>query len=67
MTASSQWKIIASDLEVIRDLAKQVLEISHDPVNEERRELWYEHNSLQPTRPLVLAEAAMRKRTVSMR
>ncbi len=55
MTADSQWKIIPSDLEIIRDLARRVLEISHDPVNEERRELWYKHNSLQPTRPLVLA------------
>ena len=59
MTASSQWKIIASDLEVIRDLAKQVLQISHDPVNQERRELWHKHNSLQPTRPLVLAESGV--------
>ena len=59
MAESSQWNVIPSDLEIIRDLARQVYEISHDPVNEERRQLWYKHNSLQPTRPLVLAEAGV--------
>ena len=59
MAENSQWNIIPSDLEIIRDLAKEVYEISHDPVNEERRRLWYKHNSLQPTRPLVLAEAGV--------
>jgi len=59
MTANIQWKIIPSDLEIIRELAKRVLEISHDPVNEERRQLWYKHNALQRTRPLVLAESGV--------
>lgn len=59
MARNPQWKIIPSDLEVLRDLAKRVLEISHEPVNDERRRLWYKHNALQHTRPLVLAEAGI--------
>jgi len=59
MTTNSQWKIIPSDLKILRDLAKQVLEISHEPVNENRRQIWYEHNDLQWTRPLVLIESGI--------
>jgi hypothetical protein len=59
MSENSQWKIISSDLNILRDLAKRMLEIAHDPVNEERRELWYKHNSLQKTRPLVLIESGI--------
>jgi len=59
MTTHPQWKIIPSDLKIIRELAKRVLEISHEPVNEERRRLWYKHNSLQSTRPLVLVESGI--------
>jgi len=57
--ANSQWKIIPSDLNILRDLAKRVLEIANGPVNMERRELWYRHNSLQKTRPLVLIESGL--------
>ena len=59
MSENPQWKIIPSDLNILRDLAKRILEISHDPVNEERRELWYKHNSLQKTKPLVLIESGI--------
>jgi hypothetical protein len=43
-----------SDKEVLRDLAGQVAEIAALPVQEERRELWKEHNSLRSTRPMIL-------------
>lgn len=59
MAENAQWKIVPSDIETIRDLAKQVLEISHSAVNEERRQAWYKHNSLQPSRPLVLIESGI--------
>ena len=59
MTTNSQWKIIQSDLKILRDLARRVLDISYKPINEERRRLWYKHNSLQRTRPLVLAESGL--------
>ena len=59
MATNSQWKIIPSDLRILRDLAERVLEISHEPVNDERRGLWYKHNALEHTRPLVLAESGI--------
>ena len=42
------------DTAILRELARRYLEICHRPVQQERRELWRRHNSLQPTRPLVL-------------
>jgi len=39
---------------VLRSLAKQVAGIAALPIQEERRELWKKHNSLKPTRPMML-------------
>ncbi len=39
---------------IIRELAKQVAEIAALSVQQERRELWTKHNSLQRVRPMVL-------------
>ena len=39
---------------ILRDLAKRVAEIADDPVMEERRQLWSEHNSLRSKRPMML-------------
>jgi len=39
---------------VLRSLAKQVAGIAALPIREERRELWKKHNSLKPTRPMIL-------------
>lgn len=41
------------DHDIIRDLAKKYLEISKEDVQDERRRLWRQHNSLKPTRPLI--------------
>jgi hypothetical protein len=41
------------DVQILRELARQVAEIAARPVQEERRGLWRRHNSLQPTRPLL--------------
>ncbi len=46
--------ISAADREILRDLANRVAEIAALPIQEERRELWKAHNSLQPTRPMML-------------
>ena len=46
-----------TDVTILRDLAKQVAGIAAKPVQDERRDLWRRHNSLQPTRPLVLSLA----------
>ncbi len=34
------------DRQMVRDLAKRVSEIATDPVMDERRQFWTEHNSL---------------------
>ncbi len=57
--SDSQWALVSSDVEILRDLAKRILEISFDSKNEERRQLWYKHNSLEETRPLILVESGI--------
>jgi len=42
-----------NDYAVLRDLARQYAAIAADPVQQQRRELWADHLSLRPTRPLV--------------
>jgi hypothetical protein len=39
---------------VLRDLAKRVVEIAAEPIQAERINLWKKHNRLQPVRPMVL-------------
>ncbi len=39
---------------LIRDLAKRVVELSADPDNEQRREMWYRHNALERVKPMIL-------------
>jgi hypothetical protein len=41
---------------ILRELAKQVADLAARPVEEEKRELWYRHNALEPTRPLVFCD-----------
>ena len=41
------------DLGILRDLAKQYADIAAKPIQDERRDLWRRHNSLQRTRPLI--------------
>ena len=38
----------------LRDLARRVAEIAAHPKQEEKRQLWYRHNSLEPVRPMLL-------------
>lgn len=38
-----------TDVAILRDLAQQYLEIASSPVQETRRRLWRDHNSLRPT------------------
>jgi len=44
---------MSTDLAILRDLARQYATIAADPVQQERRELWADHMSLRPTRPLL--------------
>jgi hypothetical protein len=47
-------EISATDRGILRDLAICVAEIAELPIQEERRELWKKHNSLEFTRPMIL-------------
>jgi hypothetical protein len=48
--------ISGPDRAVLRDLAKRVAELAARPVELEKRDLWYRHNALQATRPLVFCD-----------
>jgi hypothetical protein len=41
------------DIAVLRELATRYADICAKPIQDERRDLWRRHNSLEPTRPLV--------------
>ena len=45
------------DRTILRDLAKQYLEVCEAPVQKERRRLWRQQNSLKHTRPLIYIRA----------
>jgi hypothetical protein len=44
------------DRQVLRRLAAQVAELAARPVEQEKRALWYRHNALEPTRPLIFCD-----------
>jgi hypothetical protein len=46
--------IPAADRTLLRDLAKRVAEIAAEDVQADRIALWTDHNSLRPTRPMML-------------
>lgn len=37
-----------NDVQILRDLARQYAAVAAHPVQEERRRLWRDHNSLRP-------------------
>ncbi len=41
---------------ILRGLAVQVAELAARPIEAEKRDLWYRHNSLQSTRPLIFCD-----------
>lgn len=52
----SMLDISKQDRAILRDLAAQVAELAARPIEAEKRELWYRHNALQATRPLVFCD-----------
>jgi len=45
-----------ADRQRLRGLAERVAALASRPGEEEKRELWYAHNALKPTRPLLLVD-----------
>lgn len=46
-----------NEIDILRALAHEYMELYDEPVQEERRALWRAHNSLKPTRPLIYIRA----------
>lgn len=44
------------DQRILRDLGKQVAKIAARPIMKEKQKLWMKHNSLEGTRPVILAD-----------
>lgn len=51
-----RWDINARDRDILRTLASEVAELAARPGEYEKRDLWYSHNALKPTRPLVFCD-----------
>ena len=49
-------EVSAADRAILRGLAAQVAELAARPIEAEKRELWYRHNALKETRPLVFCD-----------
>ncbi|MER3473067.1 MAG: hypothetical protein C4335_03345 [Armatimonadota bacterium] len=49
----TRFSIRRGDQRILRELAKQVAELSAHPIEQEKCERWYRHNALEPARPLV--------------
>jgi len=45
-----------AERQVLRRLAGQVAELAARPVEEEKRRLWYAHNALEATRPVIFCD-----------
>jgi hypothetical protein len=52
----SDWRVLPRDRGFLRRLAGKVAELAARPIEQEKRALWYKHNALQPTRPLVFCD-----------
>ncbi len=49
-------RIDNSDRETLRRLACKVSELAARPIENEKRDLWYHHNALEPTRPVIFCD-----------
>ena len=45
-----------NDKEILQQLARQVRELSLRPVEAEKKQLWYRHNALEKTRPVIYCD-----------
>jgi len=54
--APEQIFVGEQDRDVLRRLANKMAELAARPVEEEKRDLWYRHNALEPTRPVVFCD-----------
>jgi hypothetical protein len=56
-TISSDKLVIGrEDREILRRLAGRIAELAARPIEDEKRDLWYRHNALEVTRPLIFCD-----------
>jgi hypothetical protein len=48
--------IEAGEGEILQRLAARVAELASQPVEQEKLQLWYDHNELKPTRPVIFCD-----------
>lgn len=53
---ADRYALPEDDIDILRRLAERQVEIADTPVNLERKELWYRHDSGTTGRPMILAE-----------
>jgi len=53
---SYNFQITKKEKEYLRELAKKYLDYANLPVMEERKKLWYDHNSLKGEKPVIVVE-----------
>lgn len=51
-----RYTISDSDRRVLRELAKRVADLAARPEEEQKRQLWYRHNALEPMPPLIFCD-----------
>ena len=49
----TEFTISAHDQPILHELAVRVAELASRPVEQEKRDLWYSHNALEETRPVI--------------
>lgn len=49
--------MLNNDIAILRELAKEVMDIANKPIQDERRDLWRKHNSFHRVRPLIYVRA----------
>lgn len=58
MTKETPTDLPSKDITILRELARRKVEIAADPINLERKQAWYNLDSGENSRPMVLAQAA---------
>ena len=55
-TRADDLTITQHDRNILRRLATNVAELAARPIEQEKRKLWYKHNALEATRPLIFCD-----------
>jgi hypothetical protein len=54
--SSEELVISQKDRDILRSLAEQMAKLAAEPVQQEKKKLWYDLNALKETRPVVFCD-----------